>query len=285
MSSYLRQKFRFSSIWSSSSSSSEEEKETETEREELAPLEHQVQEEEKDQQDTSKLDEIERTKIKVMRDLVQRQDPSSKDVDDFMIRRFLRARDLDIDKASALFLKYLSWRKEFVPNGSISPSEIPNELAHEKLFMQGHDKLGRPIVVVFGGRHKPKNLEEFKRFVTFSLDKICARMPSGQEKFVCIADLEGWGYTNSDVRGYVAALSILQDCYPERLGKLFIVHVPYIFMTAWKVVYPFIDSKTKKKIVFVEDKKLGSTLQRDIDESQLPETYGGKLPLVAIQGC
>lgn len=40
-----------------------------------------------------------------------------------------------------------------------------------------------------------------------------------------------------------------QDCYPERLGKLFIVHVPYLFMTAWKVVYPFIDNKTKKKVL------------------------------------
>ena len=39
-----------------------------------------------------------------------------------------------------------------------------------------------------------------------------------------------------------------QDCYPERLGKLFFVHVPYVFMAAWKVVYPFIDSKTKKKV-------------------------------------
>lgn len=39
-----------------------------------------------------------------------------------------------------------------------------------------------------------------------------------------------------------------QDCYPERLGKLFIVHSPYIFMTAWKMVYPFIDSNTKKKV-------------------------------------
>jgi hypothetical protein len=84
-------------------------------------------------------------------------------VDDFMIRRFLRARDLDIEKASALFLKYLSWRKEFVPNDTISPSEIPNDLAHDKLFMQGQDKLGRPIVVVFGGRHKQTSLEEFKR--------------------------------------------------------------------------------------------------------------------------
>lgn len=80
-----------------------------------------------------------------------------------MIRRFLRARDLDIEKASALFLKYLNWRREFVPNGTISPSEIPNDIAHNKLFMQGQDKLGRPIVVVFGGRHYQTSLEEFKR--------------------------------------------------------------------------------------------------------------------------
>lgn len=85
------------------------------------------------------------------------------EVDNLMIRRFLRARDLDIEKASNLFLKYLSWRRTFVPNGSISTSEIPNELTHNKLFMQGLDKNGRPIVVCFGGRHKQNDLEEFKR--------------------------------------------------------------------------------------------------------------------------
>lgn len=89
------------------------------------------------------------------------------DLDDFMIRRFLRARDLDIDKASALLLKYLSWRRTFMPKGSISESEVPNELAQNKLFMQGHDKKGRPVVVVFGGKHIPYkgNLEEFKRMI------------------------------------------------------------------------------------------------------------------------
>ncbi|XAR48250.1 hypothetical protein NMG60_11031005 [Bertholletia excelsa] len=232
-------------------------------------------------------DEVERSKIGILRVVVEREDPSAKELDDFMIRRFLRARDLDIEKASVMLLKYLKWRQEFVPNGSISPSEIPNELAQKKLFMQGVDKTGRPIVVGFGGKHYPSkgSLEEFKRYVVFSLDKICARMPRGQEKFICIGDLEGWGYTNSDIRGYVASLSILQDCYPERLGKLFVVHVPYLFMTAWKAVYPFIDKKTKKKIIFVEDKKLTSTLLADIDESQLPEIYGGKLSLVPIQDC
>lgn len=231
--------------------------------------------------------EIERSKVGIMRALVEREDPSAKEVDDLMIRRFLRARELDIEKGSSVLLKYLNWRREFVPNGSISPSEIPNDLAQNKLFMQGVDKMGRPIVMAYGGRHRPSqgSLEELKRFMVFSLDKICSRMPTGQEKFLCIGDFEGWGYTSSDIRGYLAALSILQDFYPERLGKLFIVHVPYLFMSAWKAVYPFIDKKTKKKIIFVEDKNLTSTLLADIDESQLAETYGGKLPAVPIQDC
>ncbi|XP_058002964.1 sec14 cytosolic factor isoform X1 [Hevea brasiliensis] len=194
--------------------------------------------------------EIEQYKVRIMRAHVEREDPSAKEVDDLMIRRFLRARELDVEKASTLFLRYLSWRRSFLPNGFISPSEIPHELAQNKLFMQGVDKKNHPIVVLFGAKHKhyKGNLEEFKRCIVFTLERICERMPTGQEKFVAIADLEGWGYTNSDVRGYIAALSILQDCYPERLAKLFIVHVPYIFMTAWKIIYPFIDSKTKKKV-------------------------------------
>ncbi|KAL6984028.1 hypothetical protein U1Q18_017403 [Sarracenia purpurea var. burkii] len=230
--------------------------------------------------------EIERSKVGIMRAFVESEDPSAKELDDSMFRRFLRARDLDIEKGSSLLLKYLKWRREFVPSGSISALEIPYHLAQNKLFMQGLDKMGRPVVVAFGGRHKPSkgSLEEFKRFVVYSLDKIFTTMPRGQEKFLCIADFEGWGaYANSDVRGYVAALSILQDCYPERLGKLFMVHVPYLFMTAWKAIYPFIDKKTKKKIIFVENNTLRSTLLEDINESQLPHTYGGTLPLVPIQ--
>ncbi|KAI3684396.1 hypothetical protein L6452_33619 [Arctium lappa] len=230
--------------------------------------------------------EEEHKKILQIRDLVEKQDPASKDCDNLTIRRFLRARDLDIDKACAMFLKYRKWRRTFIPNGSISASEIPNERAQNKLFMQGTDKSGRLITVVFGGRHyhnKIGGLEEFKRFVVFTLEKISSRMPPGQEKFVAIADIQGWGYSNSDMRGYLASLSILQDYYPERLGKMFVVHVPYIFMAAWKMVYPFIDEKTKKKIVFVENKQLRSTLLKDIDESQLPEIYGGKLKLVPIQ--
>lgn len=227
--------------------------------------------------------EIETTKIGIMRALVERQDPSSKEVDDYMVRRFLRARDLNIEKAATMLLKCLNWRREFMPCGFIDPATIANDIAQKKVFMQGVDRKGRPLVVAFGGRHKQTSPHEFKGYVTYVLEKICSRMPSGEEKFVCIADMKGYGYSNSDIRGYLAALTILQDCYPERLGKLFVIHVPYLFMTAWKVVQPLIDDKTRNKIVFVEDKKLRSTLTAEIEESQIPDIYGGKLQLVPIQ--
>ncbi|XP_020224064.1 phosphatidylinositol transfer protein 3 [Cajanus cajan] len=229
--------------------------------------------------------DAELSKIRLMRAFVEARDPSSKEVDDLMIRRFLRARDLDVEKASAMFLKYLKWKRSFVPNGYISPSEIAEDIAHDKMFVQGVDKKGRPIAIAFAAKHfQSKNGPEgFKRYVVFALEKLCSRMPPGQEKFLAIADVKGWGYANSDLRGYLNSLSILQDCYPERLGKLFIVHAPYMFMKVWKIVYPFIDDNTKRKIVFVENKKLKSTLLEEIDESQLPEIYGGQMPLVPIQ--
>lgn len=69
MGSYLRQKFQFSSIWSSSSSLPE------AEEEELKETDQELKQEEKEEQ---KRDEIERSKIKIMRAHLQTQDPSAK---------------------------------------------------------------------------------------------------------------------------------------------------------------------------------------------------------------
>lgn len=82
-----------------------------------------------------------------------------------MLRRFLRARELDLDKASNLFLKYLKWKKENIPKGFISESEVQNEISHKKMFMQGLDKKGRPIGVALAVKHysSKRDLEEFKR--------------------------------------------------------------------------------------------------------------------------
>lgn len=243
--------------------------------------------EEKHIKEKEKMEESEQHKLTLMRALVQHRDPDSKEVDDLMLRRFLRARDLHVEKASDMFLKYLKWKKSFLPNGCVSKEEIEHDLSHNKVCIGGQDKKGRPIVVAFAGRHhhnsKLGGLDEFKRFVVYTLDKLCSRMPEGQEKFLAIGDLEGWGYSNSDVRAYLGFIHVLQDYYPERLGKLLIVHAPRLFMTVWKIVYPFIDDNTKTKIQFVETKQIKSTMLEEIDESQIPDIYGGTLPLVPVQ--
>lgn len=89
----------------------------------------------------------------------------SQEVDEVALRRFLRARDRDIEKASKMLMKYLTWRRMFVPTGSISPSEAPNHIAHNKVFMQGRDRRGCPVAVVFGAKHFPSkgNNDELKR--------------------------------------------------------------------------------------------------------------------------
>ncbi|KAL3649894.1 hypothetical protein CASFOL_006297 [Castilleja foliolosa] len=249
----------------------------------------------------------EEKKLGLLRATLERKDPFCKVLDDATLRRFLHARGLDVDKASLMVTKYMMWRKTFVPKGSISEIEIPNEIGQNKMFLQGRDKQGRPIAVVFASRHFPTKggVDEFRRFLVFVLDKLCRREiyanfeitqgvfvnitqmsscsnPDGEEKFTIIMDLQGYGYCNSDFRGSLAAINILQDYYPERLGKVYNIHVPYIFMTLWKMVCPFIDQNTKKKIIFVENKRLRETLLEDVDESQLPEIYGGKMPLVPI---
>lgn len=52
------------------------------------------------------------------------------------------------------------------------------------------------------------------------------RLPAGQEKFASVVDLKGWGYANCDIRAKLAALDIMQNYYPERLGRVFLIDHP-----------------------------------------------------------
>ncbi|CAM0884481.1 unnamed protein product [Alopecurus aequalis] len=224
-------------------------------------------------------------KVAELKAMAGAQDPHAKEVDNLTLRRFLRARDQDVGKASAMLLKFVDWRREAVPGGAGVPAELVQaDLDAGKVSMAGVDRAGRPVMLAFPARHFSANrdMATFKPFVVYLLDSICARIPRGQEKFMCIVDLKGWGYANCDVRAYIAAIEIMQNYYPERLGKALMIHVPYLFMKAWKLVQPFIDANTKGKFSFIDDKKLEETLRQELDETQLPEMYGGKLTPIPL---
>ena len=75
------------------------------------------------------------------------------EVDNLTLRRFLRARDHNVDKAAAMVLKYLKWRREVAPDGFVPEERVRRELAQDKACMGGVDRSGRPILVAFAARH------------------------------------------------------------------------------------------------------------------------------------
>lgn len=82
------------------------------------------------------------------------------------IRRFLRARNGEVEKGTTMLVNHLKWRKEFVPNGFFRADEAMGSgiINNNELFLQGFDKLGHPILVVLAGNHKPiTNVQDFKR--------------------------------------------------------------------------------------------------------------------------
>jgi hypothetical protein len=86
------------------------------------------------------------------------------EVDNLTLRRFLRARDHNVDKAAAMFLKFLKWRREAVPDGFVPEERVRRELAQDKAWMGGVDRAGRPILVGFMARHysAERDMAEYK---------------------------------------------------------------------------------------------------------------------------
>ena len=92
----------------------------------------------------------------------------AQEVDNLTLRRFLRARDHDVGKASAMLLKFVAWRREAVPGGVMPAELVRADLDGQKVSMGGVDRGGRPVMLVFPARHFSANrdMAAFKRTYT-----------------------------------------------------------------------------------------------------------------------
>jgi len=68
-------------------------------------------------------------------------------------------------------------------------------------------------------------------------------------------------------------VNILQNYYPERLGRVFVVNTPFVFSAAWTMVKPLLDERTRIKIHILG--KDFSKLRHCIDEDSLEQKYKG----------
>ena len=193
-------------------------------------------------------------------------------LDDRCLLRYLIARNFDFKKAEKMLSNTLIWRAEFGVKRIHTKeymSKIQKENATGKIYLRGFDNEGHVIMYM---RPRYENTFEHEGNVmhlVYQLERAVACMvqkyedqqlqqtdnenaPKLQEKLCLLVDYAGYSLYNAPpMKTSNAILDILQNHFPERLYKGYCINPPWIFSGFWKLISPFIDIKTKTKVIMV----------------------------------
>mmetsp|Transcript_26137 Transcript_26137/g.57575 ORF Transcript_26137/g.57575 Transcript_26137/m.57575 type:complete len:283 (-) Transcript_26137:41-889(-) len=207
------------------------------------------------------------------------------ELDDACCSRYLRARGLDHSKAKSMLLDTIKWRREF---GVARVTEdhfetIASESDSGKFFVSPFfDNDGRPVVIMRNRLENSRSHDGNVLNLVYQLERGCtAARAAGVEKWTLIIDFKGYSISNAPpLKTSRATLSIMQDHYPERLHRCFMLDAPWLFSGAWAAISPFIDAVTSAKICFVsgtmeEGSDRAALLQESFKLSSLEECVGG----------
>ncbi|ORX75906.1 hypothetical protein BCR32DRAFT_284756 [Anaeromyces robustus] len=213
---------------------------------------------------------------------------------DYLLLRFLRARNFDLTKTYEMFSNCEKWRKEIKIKELCKNFEFPEEEEVHKLYPRFYhkvDKYGRPIYIEQLGPLDLKKLfnvtteEKMINHHVYEYEKLIhTRFPACSnragyhiETSCTIMDLKKVGLMQfAKAFSFIKASSaIAQDYYPEMLGQMFIINAPMLFTSTWKLITPLLDPVTVKKIKILGG-KYESEIFKVIDPENFPKFLGGK---------
>ncbi|CAM8998751.1 hypothetical protein QQ045_002529 [Rhodiola kirilowii] len=201
---------------------------------------------------------------------------------DACLRRYLDARNGNLDKAKKMLEETLKWRSTFKPE-DIRWCDVAMEGETGKLFRANfHDRHGRTVLILRPGMQNTKSMDGQIKHLVYNIENAIFNLPEGQEQMAWLIDFTGWSVTNSvPVKTTRDTINILQNHYPERLGIAFLYNPPRIFESFWRIVKYFFDAKTIQKVKFVypKDKESVEVMRTYFDVENLPTEFGGKATL------
>jgi hypothetical protein len=199
---------------------------------------------------------------------------------DDSLSRFLRARNWNVPKASKMLKAAVKWRLAFKPE-TICWDDISEEAETGKIYTADYkDKLGRTVLVLRPGLENTTSATGQIKYLVYSLEKAIMNLTDDQEKMVWLTDFQCWTLGSTPLKVTRETVNVLQDCYPERLGLVILYNPPRIFESFWRVVKPFLDHETRKKVKFVysNDKESQKIMAEVFDMDQLDLAFGGNNP-------
>lgn len=167
--------------------------------------------------------------------------------------RYLRATTWKVDQAETRLLNTLIWRREYGTD-SFTADYISIENETGKQVVLGWDIHGRPVCYLRPSKQNTEKSDRQIEHLVYMLERTIDLMPPGQETLALLINFaetkSGQGATVAQGR---QTLNILQNHYPERLGRALVGNVPWVIWGFFKMITPFIDPVTKEKIKFNED--------------------------------
>mmetsp|Transcript_26813 Transcript_26813/g.57795 ORF Transcript_26813/g.57795 Transcript_26813/m.57795 type:complete len:260 (-) Transcript_26813:62-841(-) len=220
--------------------------------------------------------------LESMRAAFSEADGSGLSMDDATFGRYLRARNFNVPKASKMLHETLEWRRSF---GLAAMGEWKDIIAVEnatgKLYVRGFDLQGRPLLYMKPVRENTRDHEGQIKHLVYNMERAVAAMDAGgqgQTKLNIIIDFDGYSSANSaPLKTSKETLAILQNHYPERLHCAYCLRSPFLVYGFFKVLTPFMDVVTRKKICMLKNNEIGlaNGPLKGISRSDLEACAGG----------
>ncbi|XP_060563024.1 retinal-binding protein-like isoform X2 [Ruditapes philippinarum] len=239
----------------------------------------------------NKKEEKEQAKVNELR--ARLSDILKSDYEDFYLRKWLKARGFDINKAEQMFRNSVAYKTKMKVETLMAEFETPEVI---KNYLTGgfcgHDKEGSPIRVELYGHLdlkgimasvKKSDLEKTKilqcEHTVLDWERQSKKLGKRVDGLTVIFDMEGvttkmmW---RPGLQMYLHLVKILEDNYPEMLKRMFVINAPLIFPVLYKLARPLISDEMRNKI-HVLGATYTDTLLQYIDADQLPAFLGGTL--------
>lgn len=201
------------------------------------------------------------------------------------ITRFYALQNKDKSSTIKRWQKWSEYRAKYHPE-RITEKDIPVQIKTGKAFIHGHDKENRPCVVIKQSLHIPgqTDMEEMIRYGFYILEKAFKLAEQTEKKeIVIIVDRVDFGWSNVDKRmiGNKGLNGIIQDYYIEKIHRVYIYPINWIFQTLMKLARPFLSKETIEKMIYINKE---ADLKQFFTDDNLIKELGGTSDYVVGSG-
>ncbi|SCU99238.1 LAME_0G02388g1_1 [Lachancea meyersii CBS 8951] len=199
------------------------------------------------------------------------------------ILRYLRSTQWDPKRAIKRVESTIVWRREFglfEDDSGTSSTLLKKAMAENetgKMYLLGYDRHRRPLLHIKPGRQNTSSSFAQIQHLMYMIECAEALMPPGVESLTLLIDFRNYnGLAPPLARMPPVSISkqvlhIVQEHYPEYLGRAILCNIPWYCWNFLKIFHPFLDPATRPKLVYEE------YFDNYIEQSQLEVMHNGNL--------